>query len=178
MCYNATMAKLTKPWPQIGDTLVYPGYGVGVVQGMQERTVNEQKRTYCVIAFSEAGNESKVMIPVDNIQGVGLRPLSSKKGVDQAMGYLSSGQPEILLSWKDRFTAHGELLSSGDLMSISRVLKALWLLNTKKPLSFREKKMYQKAILLLASEVGVVLSRPRAEAEVQILERLAKSQIA
>jgi CarD family transcriptional regulator len=172
------MAKAEKLWFKIGDTLVYPGYGVGVVQELQERVINEITRTYCVITFSEAGNESKVMIPLDNIQGVGLRALSSKKAVKEALDFLSGGQPEILLSWKDRFAAHGELLSSGDLMSIARVLKALWLLNVKKPLSFREKKMYQKALLLLASEVGVVLARSRAEAEVQIIDRLTKAQIA
>ena len=61
-------------------------------------------------------------------------------------------------------------------MSIARVLKALWVLNAKKPLSFREKKMYQKALLLLASEVGMVLSKPRAEAEAKILERLEKAK--
>jgi CarD family transcriptional regulator len=172
------MAKAAKLWFKIGDTLVYPGYGVGKVQELQERIVNEITRTYCVITFSEAGNESKVMIPLDNIQGVGLRALSSKKAVKEALDFLSGGQPEILLSWKDRFAAHGELLSSGDLMSIARVLKALWLLNVKKPLSFREKKMYQKALLLLASEVGVVLARSRVEAEAQIIDRLTKGQIA
>jgi len=175
--YHISMAKPAKPWVKVGGTIVYPGYGVGVVQEFQERVLNnEEKRLYCVIAFSEAGNESKVMIPLDNIQGVGLRPLSSKKCVDEALAFLMKGEPEILPSWKDRFTAHGEMLSSGDLPSIARVLKALWLLNTKKPLSFREKKMYQKALLLLASEVGVVLSRSRTDAEVQILDRLAKSK--
>ncbi len=169
------MAKASKLWFDIGDTLVYPGYGVGVVQELQERVINDAPHTYIVITFSEAGNESKVMIPLDNVQGVGLRALSSKKVVKEALDFLSGGQPEILLSWKDRFAAHGELLSSGDLMSIARVLKALWLLNVKKPLSFREKKMYQKALLLLASEVGVVLARTRVEAETQILERLSKA---
>ena len=99
------MVKAPKLWFDIGDTLVYPGYGVGVVQELQERTIHDKVHTYCVIAFSEAGNESKVMIPVDNIKGVGLRALSTKKSVNQALDYLSDGQPEILLSWKDRFAA-------------------------------------------------------------------------
>ncbi len=170
------MVKVAKQWFQVGDTVVYPGYGVGVVREFQERLLNnELKRTYCVLSFSEAGNESTVMIPLDNVQGVGLRPLSKKAVVEEALAFLSNGAPEILPSWKDRFAAHGEMLSTGDLMSIARVLKALWLLNAKKPLSFREKKMYQKALLLMASEVGVVLARSRAEAEVQILDRLGQA---
>jgi CarD family transcriptional regulator len=170
------MAKPTKVWFKVGDTMVYPGYGVGVVQEFQERTVNEVKRAYAVITFSEAGNESKVMIPLDNVEGVGLRPLSTKKLVTQALSYLSDGEPDIVVSWKDRFAANGEMLSSGDLMSIARVLKALSILNAKKPLSFREKKMYQKALLLMASEVGMVLAVPRASAEERICKILPQSK--
>ena len=169
------MAKAKKLWFDVGDMVVYPGYGVGVVEGFQERILNDAKRTFCVLAFQEAGNESKVMIPLDNVEGVGLRPLSSGKRVKEAMEFLAKGQPDILSSWKDRFTAHGEMLSSGEILSVATVLKALFQLNARKPLSFREKKMYQKALLLLSSEVAVVLKRPRAAAESDILERLAKA---
>lgn len=170
------MAKSKEPWFAKGDMIVYPGYGVGRVEGIQERVLSEGKRLFCVLAFEEAGNESKVMIPLDNISGVGLRPLSSKKCVQEALDFLSSGQPAILTSWKERFTAHGDLLRSGDLQSVASVLKALFILNAKKPLSFREKKMYQKALLLMASEVGVVVSQPRSKVEIDLLERLASSQ--
>ena len=58
---------------------------------------------------------------------------------------------------------------------MAQVLKALWILNNKKPLSFREKKMYQKALLLLASEVAEARSLPRQEAELVILDSLKKA---
>lgn len=166
------MVAAKKLWFSEGDVLVYPGYGVGQVVGFQERALGTSKKEFCVIAFREAGNESKVMIPVDNVAGVGLRPISSQKRVKEALAFLSSGQPDILTSWKDRFSAHGDLLSTGDLMSVAAVLKALYVLNTRKPLSFREKKMYQKALLLMASEVGVVLGRQRADVETDLLARL------
>jgi len=176
MWYSGVMAMVKKPLFSEGDVLVYPGYGVGQVVGFQERVLGTTKRVFCVIAFREAGNESKVMIPVDNIAGVGLRAISSPKRVKEALAFLSSGQPDILASWKDRFSAHGDLLSTGDLMSVATVLKALYMLNTKKPLSFREKKMYQKALLLMGSEVGMVLNKPRADVEVDLLARLASAQ--
>ncbi len=176
MWYDKHMVTAKKPWFSEGDVLVYPGYGVGQVVEFQERLIGTAKRVFCVIAFREAGNESKVMIPVDNIAGVGLRPISSQKRVKEALTFLSSGQPDILASWKDRFSAHGDLLSTGDLMSVATVLKALYVLNTRKPLSFREKKMYQKALLLMASEVGMVLGKPRADVEVDLLARLASAQ--
>ena len=164
-----------KLWFAVGDTLVYPGYGVGVVQNIEERHIGDTKRLFCVLSFKESENESKVMIPVDNVGEVRLRPLSDARGVNEALEYLAAGPCEIIPSWRDRFALHGDLLSKGDLMSVVRVLKALYVLNAKKPLSFREKKMYQKAMLLITSEVCEVMKAPRLQVEADILSRLSKA---
>lgn len=169
------MGGRNKLWFSVGDTLVYPGYGVGVVQSIEERHLGGTARLFCVLSFKESENESKVMIPVDNVGEVRLRPLSGAKGVKEALDYLAEGTCEIIPSWRDRFALHGELLSKGDLMSVVRVLKALYALNAKKPLSFREKKMYQKAMLLISSEVCEVMKASRPQVETDILTRLAKS---
>jgi CarD family transcriptional regulator len=162
-------------WFSVGDTLVYPGYGVGVVQNIEERTIGEAPRLFCVLSFKETENESKVMIPMDNVHEVRLRPLSDSRRVQEALAFLSNGEPEIVPSWRDRFAMHGDMLAAGDLMSVVKVLKALYILNAKKPLSFREKKMYQKAMLLITSEVCEVLKSPRQQVEADILSRLSKN---
>jgi len=169
------MGTKVKVWFSVGDILVYPGYGVGVVQNIEERTLGETSRLFCVLSFKETENESKVMIPIDNVHEVRLRRLSDTRCVQEALGYLSNGDPEIVPSWRERFAMHGDLLAAGDLMSVVRVLKALYIVNSKKPLSFREKKMYQKAMLLITSEVCEVLKAPRQEVEADILSRLAKN---
>jgi CarD family transcriptional regulator len=167
------MAAEAKVWFAVGDTLVYPGYGVGQVQEIQERTMDGRTRVFCVLLVREADSESKVMIPMDNVQEVRLRRPSTPKEAEEALAYLSGIPAEIVPSWRERFSAHGEMLARGDLASIARVLKALYVLNSRKPLSFREKKMYQKALLLLSAEVGHALSRPRPQMEAEVLERLA-----
>lgn len=146
-----------------------------MVQNIEERHLGGgAARLFCVLSFKESENESKVMIPVDNVGEVRLRPLSSAKGVKEALEYLAEGPCEIVPSWRDRFALHGELLSKGDLRSVVQVLKALYVLNAKKPLSFREKKMYQKAMLLITSEVCEVMKASRAQVETDILARLSK----
>ncbi len=158
----------------VGDSIIYPGYGVGQVLELQERVLDNSAKTFLVLSFKEAENESKVMIPLANVQGVGLRPPSPRKEVKRSMDFLAEGAPDILPSWKDRFNAHSALLAQGGLFSVAQVLKALWILNRKKPLSFREKKMYQKALLLMSSEVALVLGRKREATELQILDLLSK----
>ena len=91
------------------------------------------------------------------------------------MELLSDGSLETPQGWKDRFAAHGTMMAQGDLLSVAQVLKALWILNRKKPLSFREKKMYQKALLLMSSEVALILDKTRETTEAQILQKLAKT---
>ncbi|MEJ2367350.1 MAG: CarD family transcriptional regulator [Acidobacteriota bacterium] len=166
------MADKKKLWFSVGDKVVYPGYGVGIVQDIKEQVINEQNRTLIVLSFEELGNASKVMIPMTNIGEVGLRKPATKKGVKESLDFLSSGEPDIPSSWKDRFAVHTSMVAEGDLLSLAKVLKALWVLNQKKPLSFREKKLYQKVLLLFCSEVSLVEEMDREKVEERCLKLL------
>lgn len=169
------MGKSADRWFKETQRVVYPGYGVGTVTGFESRSLNGEERTFVILAFEDAENVSIVRIPLENVEGVGLRPVSSPKAVSQALQFVDAVDPDIVPSWKERFALHGEMLADGQLLSVARVLKALWILNNKKPLSFREKKMYQKSLLLLASEVAEARSLPRQEAEQVILDSLKKA---
>lgn len=153
----------------IGDRVVYPGYGVGQVNSIEEKDLSGRKELFLVLAFTDTENVSKVMIPNSSIEGVGLRQPSSAKVVKEAFEFLKNGVPESFATWKDRFTAHTVMVAKGDLISIARVLKSLYMQNLKKPLSFREKKMYQRCLLLMSSEAALVKNtlRPKIEAEIQ-----------
>jgi len=169
------MVEANGPWFSPGDKVVYPGYGVGTVRCFEERKLQGPKQTFAVLDFNEAENVSIVRVPLDNVGNVGLRPLSGEGEVAEALEFLAGGDPEILSSWKDRFAEHGEKLTTGDLLSVAKVLKALWTLNARKPLSFREKKMYQKTLLLLSSEVSVVRGKDRERVEEEIVKILEKN---
>jgi len=170
------MAKKKKLWFSEGDNVVYPGYGVGTVHGFEELNLGGTVRSFCVLLVNEGGNESRVRIPLDNVDEVRLRKLSTKKEVQKAMQYLDDGDPEVPGTWRGRFAAHGELLSEGSLESVAHVLKALHVLDKKSPLSFREKKMYQKALQLFATEAGKTLDKPKEEVEETIIKVLEKTQ--
>lgn len=175
MWYTKSMEKSSDHWYHEKDRVVYPGYGVGTISGFESRAMGGVERTFVVISFDDAENVSIVRIPMDNVEGVGLRRISDPAQVKEAMDWVDSGEPEIIPSWKERFADHGKKLAEGKLLSVAQVLKALWILNNKKPLSFREKKMYQKALLLLTSEVAEAKSLPRTEAEKVILASLSQA---
>ena len=169
------MMEANRLWFREKSKLVYPGYGVGTVTGFEDRSVRESVKTFVVISFADAENVSIVRIPLDNVNEVGLRPISAPDATTEALSFLEGGEPEIQVSWKDRFATHGELLAAGDLLSVAKVLKALWILNTRKPLSFREKKMYQRALLLMSAEVAEAKNMTRKESEDLILDSLNKA---
>lgn len=172
MWYAEAMTAAQKLRFSVGDSIVYPGYGVGQVTELQERVFNGNKQTYLVLSFKETENESKVMVPLANLEGVGLRDPSARKEVKEVLAFLEAGDPAIEASWKQRFQEHSDMMKAGGLLAVAKVLKALYILNKKKPLSFREKKMYQKALLLTTSEAALVLGKSRDDMEAQVLKLL------
>ncbi len=169
------MVKEKKLWFAVGDSVVYPGYGVGTVEGIEERVMGDRTRSFCILLVKDKDSESKIMLPLDNVDEVRLRKLSSKSVIKESLGYLSNGEPHPASSWRGRYAAHGNMLTEGDLPSVAHVLKALYIINTKKPLSFREKKMYQKALQLLISEVSERLKQSREAVEKDVMKRLSST---
>lgn len=157
---------------KIGDRVVYPGYGIGEVSKIEKREIQGIKQTVFVVTFSDFENVSTVMIPEASLKDIGIRKPSSPKIVKRALDFIKDGIPDDFPSWKDRFFAHTNMVNNGDLMSIAQVLKSLHIQNKKKPLSFREKKLYQKCLLLLCSEVSYVKKKERTVIEGNILSLL------
>lgn len=156
----------------VGDRVVYPGYGVGEVSSIEEKNLGGRKQHFLVLAFTDTENVSRVMIPHTSIEEIGLRLPSSPKIVGHAFDFLKNGVPEAFTTWKDRFTAHTTMVAKGDLISIAKVLKALYVQNKRKPLSFREKKMYQRCILLMSSETALVKKLTREKMEAAMMAAL------
>ncbi len=156
----------------VGEKVVYPGYGIGEVLKIEKTNLQGKVEIVLVVSFSDTENVSTVTIPETSVQSIGLRKPSSKITVGKALNFLKSGEPELFGTWKDRFAAHTNMVANGDLLSIAKVLKALHIQNKRKPLSFREKKLYQKCLLLISSEVAFVKGIDRQTIEKSIISTL------
>ena len=155
---------------KVGDKVVYPSQGVSVVEEISSEVLAGSEMECYHLRL--VGSDSKVMVPVDNSERVGLRPLSEKKQVKKVMRRLKAATGENAEDWKDRYRANLDRIKTGDLEEIVDVLLCLAEVAGRKTLSFRERKMYDHARQLLVNEVAEVESREVDKVEQQVEDAL------
>ena len=99
-----------------------------------------------------------VLVPVDNVDDVGLRRAISDNEVKKLFTLLGNGKIENHQNWKGRFKDNSDKMRTGSLYDVVDVLKSLNHLSQSKNLSFREKRMLDRAKFLVISEISEVLS--------------------
>ncbi len=151
---------------QIGDKVVYPNHGIGVVEDIFDHRVTEDSAQFYKLRI--VSNETVVKVPVANVDGVGLRRLISGKDVDRIFDLLENRKIEQHSNWKGRYKDNSDKMRSGSIYDVAGVLKDLSFLSKKKSLSFREKRMLDRARFLIVSEVAEVASEPTALVEQKI----------
>ena len=159
----------------IGDKVVYPNHGVGVIEQISSRTIGETVEKYYLLKIK--ANSLKVMVPFHNVNTVGLRRVVKNGEIQKIVDFLTDGECDNNADWKYRFKENSERMRTGSLLDVSAVLKGLLLLNQSKPLSFREKKMLERARYLLVSELALARNCEEAQIEILLNETLAKTNL-
>lgn len=152
----------------VGDQVIYPNQGVGFIEEVCETSVGGKKSEFYRLRLSS--NDSLVMVPVDNAESIGVRRLCSEKDLTQLFKILENGSVDLARDWKNRYKDNVEKMMTGSIFDVAQVLKNLHYLSLQKPLSFREKKMYDRARQLVISEISTV----REEEDEQVDEMLEK----
>lgn len=141
----------------IGDKVVYPNHGVGIIEDIRERDIAGAQHDFYHLRI--LANETVVMVPVGNSRQVGLRKIFGKPKVKKLFLHLRDADFEMQTNWKGRYKENAEKMRSGELFEMADVLKNLMHLAEKKALSYREKRMYEKAKYLIISEIAMVQGR-------------------
>lgn len=158
---------------KVGDKVVYPNHGVGVIEQVAKRSIGELESSfYCLRILS---TDSTVMVPVDNTQAVGLRKVLTRRETNRVLKALKDGEVTTYDDWKGRFQANSEKMRTGDIRAVAEVLKSLTMLNEIKPLSYRERKMLDRARFLLVSELAEASGKKTETVEEQIDTALSDS---
>jgi CarD family transcriptional regulator len=158
---------------KVGDRVVYPNHGVGIVEKIMSRTIAEQEEDFYSLRI--LSNDSTVMVPLSNVESVGIRPIMSKRDVTKVYKVLQNGKFDITDDWKGRYQENCESMRTGSIVDVATVFKNLSLLSQSKNLSYRERKMLDKAKYLIVSEIAVVESSEEAKVEEQVDKALSKS---
>lgn len=156
-----------------GQKVVYPNHGVGVVEKIEPTKMGDEEKVFYHLRL--LSNNSKVMVPEDNLELVGLRQLVSKKNIDALLDMLEDGNIDTYKDWKGRYKQNLDKMKTGELFSVAEVLKNLRLVSQRKSLSFREKKMYERAKYFIVSEVAHVRDMSGGKAEAMVEEALESS---
>jgi CarD family transcriptional regulator len=150
---------------EIGDKVIYPNHGLGVIERIETKTI---MGTTCGFYQLRMANETTVFVPVDNVDGVGLRRAITDDEVERLFNLLGDGKIDNHQNWKGRFKDNSDRMRTGSIYDVVEVLKSLTFLSKSKSLSFREKRMLDRAKFLVVSEITEVLGEKTPQVEVKV----------
>lgn len=156
----------------IGDRVVYPMHGAGIIESIEEREILGQRKQYYIMKMPIG--DMKVMIPVDGVDDVGLRQVIPHDDLDRVLEVLAGERTKMSANWNRRYRANAEKLKSGNIFEVAEVVRNLTLREKEKGLSTGERKMLENARQILISEV--VLAIDIAEADAHTLLNHAMGQ--
>ncbi|MFZ5634560.1 MAG: CarD family transcriptional regulator [Bacillota bacterium] len=136
---------------KIGDKVVYPMHGAGVIESIEEKEILGEKRQYYILKLPVG--DMKVMIPINNCREVGLREVIDSEGVQKVIGILKEQGTSMSANWNRRYRANLEKIKSGDIYEVAEVVRNLINREKEKGLSSGERKMLENARQILISEL-------------------------
>jgi CarD family transcriptional regulator len=160
----------------IGEKVVYPNHGVGTIENISTRSFGAQLERFYLLRLTY--NSLTVMVPFSHVGDIGLRKVTKNGEVARVLTFLASGRSKCTSDWKFRFKENTEKMRVGGILGVAEVMKELLVIQSEKPLSFREKKMLDRARHMIITEVSIARCVNEAEA-IELLSRsLAKSDLA
>ncbi len=158
---------------QIGEKVVYPNHGVGTIENISSRSFGAQQEHFYLLRLSPT--RMTIMVPFSHVGHVGLRKVTKCSEINRVFAYLAAGRPCCAHDWKDRFKENSTKMTGGSLLDIAQVFKALLIIQLAKPLSFREKRMLERARSMLILETSIAKSVSESDAVALIGRALTKS---
>lgn len=149
-----------------GDKIVHPMHGAGIVESIVEKKVNGVTREYYVLKLPV--RSMVVMIPTDNCEEIGVRPIVDGQQAEQIIAELDGIEVDFEQNWNRRYRENMERLKSGDLTEVARVIKGLMQRDAQRGLSTGERKMLHSAKEIFISEIVLAQSVSYEDVELRI----------
>jgi CarD family transcriptional regulator len=149
---------------EIGDFAVYPGHGVGAIEGIQRMDMGGQVQDFYVISILDT--KMTIMVPKENACVTGMREVIGADKVPEVYAILKSKEASNNnhQPWNQRYRGYMERIQSGSIFEVAKVFRELYSLKGEKELSFGERKLMDTAKRLLIKELAI--SKDAEEADV------------
>lgn len=142
----------------VGDKIVYPMHGAGVIVGIEERKILNESRNYYILRLPI--KNMKVMVPVENAEEVGVRDILTKEDMDHILEVLKNEDDiEMPKNWSRRYRFNMDRIKSGNIDEIAKVVRALERIDSEKNLSTGERKLLSSAKQIIVSEMVLVYDK-------------------
>ena len=148
----------------VGDKVVYPMHGAGVIDSIEEKEILGEKQSYYILKMP---GEVKVMVPIATAEQHGIRNVIDKTEAEKVINVLEQDETEMEKNWNKRYRDNMDKMKSGDIYEIADVVRNLSFKQKEKGLSTGEKKMLHNAKQILVSEL--VLAEHATQDEVEEL---------
>jgi CarD family transcriptional regulator len=152
----------------VGDHVVYPMHGAGVIVAIEEREVLGETQKYYIMQLPIG--DMKVMIPLNAVEDLGLRQVISEEEVESVYKVLQGEETAMSSNWNRRYRANMEKIKSGDIFEVAEVVRNLTIRDAEKGLSTGERKMLDTARQILVSELVIAQNSTKEEVEEAIQE--------
>lgn len=139
---------------QIGDNIVYPMHGAGIIEAIEEKEFSGKKQQYYVIKMSI--RNMQVMIPTGKILSSSIRPVTDILALKHIIHIFQHGESDRLLPWKQRYKVNTDKIKTGEIQEGAEVVRDLMRMKKEKALNTTEKKMLDNAHEFLISELGLI----------------------
>jgi len=148
---------------KIGDKIVYPMHGAGIIEQIEQKVILGERREYYVLRVP--CGDMKIMIPVDKSDDIGVRSVISEQEMNEVLAILRGESTEMSANWNRRYRENTDKLKTGDAREVAEVLRNLLRTDREKTLSTGEKKMLSSARQILVSEMILASDLDPAEAD-------------
>ncbi len=156
----------------VGDKVVYPMHGAGIIENIEEKNISGQKQEYYSIKMP---GEVKVMVPIAKADQVGVRGIIDEETAGKVFKVLEANSTEMSMNWNKRYRDNMEKIKSGDVYEVADVVRNLSLKQKDRGLSTAEKKMLLNAKQILVSELTLVSKLGQEKVEEMIETKINTS---
>lgn len=146
----------------VGDKIVYPMHGAGIIEAIEEKSVCNEKQSYYIIKMP---GEVKVMVPTAKAEDIGVRNIIDSETAGKVINILEQESTEMSVKWNKRYRDNVEKMKSGDIYEVADIVRNLSFKQKDKGLSTTEKKMLLNAKQILVSELVLAESKDKEEIE-------------
>jgi CarD family transcriptional regulator len=147
----------------VGDKIVYPMHGAGVIESIEEKEILGHRQSYYVMKMPIG--DMKVMIPTHNVRDIGIRGVVTAQDVDKVFEILSDQKNNLNTNWNKRYRENMSKIKSGNIFEVADVVRSLMIRERDKGLSTGERKMLNSAKQILISELVLAKNMKQYEVE-------------